>query len=761
MFISIYDISLCYSKLFNFLHTNYDYDEEEDINFILKMFNNDNIEEMYDENNSNNILWKGIFLTVKYDISASEYFNLGILKHNCYECVFYKNLLENKMENFENYNEMKINAYIKTFEFIKNNKIINNKIKNKNNKFTKIIFNKILMYYFEKYNIEEIDKIINYIENCEDSENFENIKNIYKYSKFMMLRDKDSMIEMENYMISNNKYDIIPAIIDYYVYFGKYKKCVELLEKYKFYITQDFIKKYELFKAIYDIYLNANENDKAEEFLNENYKKSILLYEAYCRKINNEEDIIKIINDGFEIFKTGSIYYILIEYFIKNKNEDKFNDYIIKCSDYNSIKLISFLIGYYSTVKNIELLEKYCKIGMDINLEYAVNAFIILLINKIIPEFGYNNISKNTTKIPTLFTGNYDYVKDLPNTIIEQSDIEIINKYYDIIIPLIDNDFIFSCNNKINILENMYYLYLKINDNYRANIIFNKLYKNNENESNYNIVSLRATHYFECNMFEDGKNLIKENINTCNASSVAIIYYYGILFRAIGKNYDEEFCEYLKEFEMIYDSSIVIHNSSLIKLHIESIVKCYFEYYDNLIKKEININDEIIFRINKLLNEYYNEKNIMSEKAIEWNKKNKTTYIYSLETHVMNMMLRYLRKIFNNIEIINFLENNCDNKNIIIKGIIDSFKNQESVKYYYENLIPTEKECPVCLNTVKNIVGLNCTIEHYLCTDCYFKTGKCPFKCGVIEEENEQQEFTNFIANILGGLNMELDNSNL
>ena len=113
----------------------------------------------------------------------------------------------------------------------------------------------------------------------------------------------------------------------------------------------------------------------------------------------------------------------------------------------------------------------------------------------------------------------------------------------------------------------------------------------------------------------------------------------------------------------------------------------------------------------------------------------------------------------NPIESINYLKNNFNQDLIPIKKLINLFESSDQVKYYKKNSIPVKKECPICFEENDEIVGLNCTIEHYLCTDCYFKSNKCPFKCGVADEEKMQEEFQNIVSNIFGMFSNSMGNN--
>ena len=754
MFTSVDDIYDFYPNLFE-VDDNKVVHNKEDTKFILALFSNKDTSEIYDENNHNHLLWKGLYEIKKENFDlANSFFKLGLTKYNCMFCMYYTEIIKYIIENKKTFNEFHILAIENTITFAKDLKNSKKDIE----KWNKENLSSIICQSYQCYaKNNELKKIRELIEMCEILEE-KNI-NLYKYNEYMLLRNKDKMEELENNFIENKQYEIIREMIQVYLNFKKNKKVFDLIEKYKNEIPENVMSEFRIHYDFYSAYLNAGYEKEANEYLNENYNESYDLYKIYCKKYSSKnlqktEEIVKLHEEGFEKFKKAEMYSLLSEYFIKKKNDEEIIKYLEKGAEYLNKGCIIFLINYYTRKGEIHKISKYINVGLEYNISHCVNAYIIIILNKISPNFGYKYIYESEEHTTVYFKSD-DEISDYKVTHEENDN---INKYYNIV-SKINNNMIFKDGISLKIFTNIFWYYLKTNNEKMSKIIYEKNTLDNNSTKKVIFTIIYCMYLKSVNKLIDAKQTIIDNINSeCeNISNTMLLYQ--ILFTMLPDKNSPEYFIHMKNVSMSQENSVSQTDIDLINSVIDTYINKHFEYFDDLIKKDEDIKNLILENFSRLIQEYKNEKNKQSENAIKWNKKNTQTYIYTLNNYVIELCYKYLKKIMNPIESINYLKNNCNQDLIPIKKLINLFESSDQVKYYKKNSIPVKKECPICFEENDEIVGLNCTIEHYLCTDCYFKSNKCPFKCGVDDEEKMQEEFQNIVSNIFGMFSNSMGNN--
>lgn len=216
MFTSVDDIYDFYPNLFE-VDDNKVVHNEEDTKFILVLFSNKDTSKIYDENNHNHLLWKGLYEIKKENFDlANSFFELGLTKYNCMFCMYYTEIIKYIIENKKTFNEFHILAMENTITFAKDLKNSKKDIE----KWNKENLSSIICQSYQCYaKNNELKKIRELIEMCEILEE-KNI-NLYKYNEYMLLRNKDKMEELENNFIENKQYEIIREMIQVYLNFKK------------------------------------------------------------------------------------------------------------------------------------------------------------------------------------------------------------------------------------------------------------------------------------------------------------------------------------------------------------------------------------------------------------------------------------------------------------------------------------------------------------------------------------------------------------
>lgn len=754
MFASVEDIYNFYPRLFKVDDTKVKHNEE-DTNFILTLFSNKDTNEIYNENNYTHVLWKGLHEIEKENLeSANFFFELGFTKYNCIFCMYYTEIIKHIIENKKTFDEFHILAMESVVTFAKDLKIGEKNIQEWNKDNLSSIICQLYNCYVTN---NELKKIRELIETCEILEE-KNI-NLCKYYEYVLLRNKDGMEELEKNTIENKQYEIIPEIIQVYLNFKKNKKVFELLEKYKNKISENIMLERKMHYDFYSAYLNIDHEDDGDEYLNENFNKSYALYKIYCKKYssknsNKTEEIVKLHEEGFEKFKRADMYFLLSEYFIKKKNDEEMLKYLEKGAEFLDKGCITFLINYYVFKGEIGKILKYVNIGLEYNISHCVNAYIIIILNKISPSFGYRSIYEGNDNTSIDFKSD-DEISEYKVTDEENDN---INRYYNIASG-IDNNMIFRNELSFKILINIFWYYLKTNNETMSAMIYEKNISGNDNTKKVIFVVIYCVYLKSISKHIQAKQIIIKNIDSEYENISDKVLLYQILFTMLPDKNSLEYLTHMRDVSMVQGNSNSQTDSELINNMIDMYVNKHFEHFDDLIKKGEEIKDLLLENFSILIQEYENEKNEQSEKAIKWNKKNTQTYIFALYNHVIELCYKYLKKVMNPIESIDYLKNNYNQDLLPIKKLINLFESTDQVKYYKKNAIPVKKECPICFEENEEIVGLSCTIEHYLCTDCYFKSDKCPFKCGVAEEEKFQEEMQNMFSNIFGMISNSMSNN--
>ncbi len=512
-------------------------------------------------------------------------------------------------------------------------------------------------------------------------------------------------------------------------YYEKINPNIDLM--YKYYELSANNNNYHAIKKIIDYYINTNQLNKINNyinFLNKNNIEDIALLETYYNKINKPNEIIKIFENT-----NNPIFYNKLGIYYKNINEKKSIYYFTKDIEnnnfYSAIELGNIYRSKINNKKNnyIANMFKYYDLARDNNIyevymEYAKYYKSINSINDMIKMYEkaiehkiynasyelalhYKSINNIKKYIKLL---NLDINND--NSILELSHYYISKNKYSTSLPFIDLGI------SKNLVNSYYYKgkYCNFQKKYDEMVKFFNMHI----EKGGILAFLDLGYYYNNN---NNYNLALEQFNKSN--DIIKHYYLGNTYFKMNdyENMINSYNNYIVEYEKnpTNDNKHILDTYFDLISYYQNIgnINKVDELYNNLTNKfpvyimqYIDfINEHKLFNSELFLNMF--EKICSSNNSVINNNQNiiKLTYVMNNNLNWTSIVQIAKKYIINNPIFDNFITKyNLTNQVLINK-----------------RKLAKEDDCPICFEFT-NLIPYDC-FGHYFCEACYPKLHECAF----------------------------------
>jgi hypothetical protein len=698
----LYNNDFCGSYVKNF-------DNEENKEYILEIFNNNGESDKYDTDNAIHVFWKVIYYIgiEMNDVEGKKYIDIG-LKFDRPEFHYVLSLRKNTIDDA-----------IHCYDMIKNIKVQTEHCAHLMNMICLQLGN---LLFNSPENDEKIKEFIDL--NNNESYGVKLLK--FDYLEFMM---SDELLDYAEQMISENCKEMIFKLIEFNYKNKNYNKCVQLYENNKLLFDSEENSFPEKYENIYLSYTKLNKKEMAEAFFNKNKRKHDEdLCVCYITNMINTtipqttEQIINIdnvIDECYEIHKHNKILFLKVTLYQKTTNNDKLVENIKLCSLQGSSHAMQLYYKYYVFSAAI-LLNEVIKQEFDNILKIG----LILGVPCMIEHHTKHIISDAIENKKILSENDVNKIKNYLLIIGNRQIDKVLDFSVGIKIKLFEYFVMNDMENDIKKLKDVLIHEMFIESSTTTYINYLKS-KNKKSEITYELKKiLSITHLknktietliFVLNLFCDNF-MTEENIN-------GIMKYYKILLHAIHRKMRSDL------FNTISDELSECNKK----------LKDFLKNIDEEIKNKLihYFHDEYVEDYNK-----FKLANIYDSNHFEMLQK--TTYSIICDILMPHMIPP---------KVIEYLESKFGNDDIFVTNATQKIESNADVAHYKTNHKRIKKECIICYESNKEIVNFSCYYNHFVCEECFFKRPKCPH-CHRNEENSQEQQniFAAEMMRVLGGI---------